>query len=324
MKFGELKDLIKEANKILIVSHINPDGDALGSTSSLYTTIYDNFKKKADMLIVGHLPNCYKFLPNIQNAKLEFNDSMVYDLVITLDVAALDRLSTAKILFEKAKKTVNIDHHKTNNNYGDYSIVFGGASSTGEVLLEIYNDLEWKISLESAIGLYTAILTDTGGFRYENTSEKVFQSAAQLVKIGINPNEIYKNCYELKSKNFVMFQNYCVNKAQFEMENKIAYTTVYKKDLEKFHAEEDFTEGLVETLRAIETTDVAFIAKEIDSKTTKISMRSKKTDVAEICGVYGGGGHTFAAGCTLKTNIDGAIKRILKTVQEKMNERKDN
>ena len=318
MKFNQLEELIKNSKKILIVSHINPDGDAIGSVCSMYTTIYDNFKKKADILVIGHLPNSYKFLPNIDKAEFKFDDSMVYDLVITLDVAALDRLSNAKILFDKAKATINIDHHKTNNEFGNINVVKGGASSTGEVLLEIYNEQNWKISLDSAIGLYTAILTDTGGFRYENTSENVFKSAAQLVKIGINPNEIYKHCYELKSKNFVMFQNYCINKAEFAHDDKIAYSTVYKRDIERFNGEEDFTEGLVEILRAIETTDIAFLAKEIDSKTTKISMRSKKSDVAEICSVYGGGGHTFAAGCTIKTNIEGAVKRMLKTIEEKV------
>ncbi len=318
MKFNQLEELIKNSKKILIVSHINPDGDAIGSVCSMYTTIYDNFKKKSDILVVGHLPNSYKFLPNIDKAEFKFDDSMVYDLVITLDVAALDRLSNAKILFEKAKATINIDHHKTNNEFGNINVVKGSASSTGEVLLEIYNEQNWKISLDSAIGLYTAILTDTGGFRYENTSENVFKSAAQLVKIGINPNEIYKHCYELKSKNFVMFQNYCINKAEFAHNDKIAYSTVYKRDIERFNGEEDFTDGLVEILRAIETTDIAFLAKEIDSKTTKISMRSKKSDVAEICSVYGGGGHTFAAGCTIKTNIEGAVKRMLKTIEEKI------
>lgn len=319
MKFNQLEELIKNSKKILIVSHINPDGDAIGSVSSMYTTIYDNFKKKSDILVIGHLPNCYKSLPNIDKAEFKFNDSMVYNLVITLDVASLDRLSNAKILFDKAVKTINIDHHKTNNGFGDINVVSPEASSTGEVLLGIYNEQNWEISLDSAVGLYTAILTDTGGFRYENTSENVFKSAAQLVKIGINPNEIYKNCYEKKSKNFVMFQNYCINKAVFVDDDKIAYSTVYKKDIEKFHGEEDFTEGLVEILRAIDTTDIAFLAKEIDSKTTKISMRSKKSDVADICSVFGGGGHTFAAGCTVKTNVEGAVKRILKTIEEKSN-----
>ena len=319
MKFNQLEDLIKNSTKILIMSHINPDGDALGSTSSMYTTIYENFKKRADILVIGHLPNCYKFLPNIEIAKFEFDTSMVYDLVITLDVASLDRLANHQILFEKAVHTINIDHHKTNSNFGEVNVVNPKASSTGEVLLNIFNEQNWKISLDSAIGLYTAILTDTGGFRYENTSENVFLSAAQLVKIGINPNEIYKNCYEKKSKDFVMFQNKCINKAEFLFNNKVAYTVVYKKDLEKYQAKDDFTEGLVETLRAIDSTEISFIAKEIDSKSTKISMRSKTKDVAAICAEYGGGGHTFAAGCLIKSGVDKAIKKILKTIEEYLN-----
>ena len=319
MKFNQLEDLIKNSTKILIMSHINPDGDALGSTSSMYTTIYENFKKRADILVIGHLPNCYKFLPNIETAKFEFDTSMVYDLVITLDVASLDRLANHQILFEKAIHTINIDHYKTNSNFGEVNVVNPKASSTGEVLLNIFNEQNWKISLDSAIGLYTAILTDTGGFRYENTSENVFLSAAQLVKIGINPNEIYKNCYEKKSKDFVMFQNACINKAEFLFNNKVAYTVVYKKDLEKYQAKDDFTEGLVETLRAIDSTEISFIAKEIDSKSTKISMRSKTKDVAAICAEYGGGGHTFAAGCLIKSGVDKAIKKILKTIEEYLN-----
>lgn len=319
MKFNQLEDLIKNSTKILIMSHINPDGDALGSTSSMYTTIYENFKKRADILVIGHLPNCYKFLSNIETAKFEFDTSMVYDLVITLDVASLDRLANHQILFEKAIHTINIDHHKTNSNFGEVNVVNPKASSTGEVLLNIFNEQNWKISLDSAIGLYTAILTDTGGFRYENTSENVFLSAAQLVKIGINPNEIYKNCYEKKSKDFVMFQNACINKAEFLFNNKVAYTVVYKKDLEKYQAKDDFTEGLVETLRAIDSTEISFIAKEIDSKSTKISMRSKTKDVAAICAEYGGGGHTFAAGCLIKSGVDKAIKKILKTIEEYLN-----
>ena len=108
-----------------------------------------------------------------------------------------------------------------------------------------------------------------------------------------------------------MFQNYCVNKAEFLNDNKIVYTTVYKKDLEKFSAGDDYTDGIAETLRAIETTEIAFVAKEVDTKLTKISMRSKNIDSAKICSVFGGGGHTYAAGCTVKASIKDAIKKVL-------------
>ena len=112
-----------------------------------------------------------------------------------------------------------------------------------------------------------------------------------------------------------MFQNYCVNKAEFSEDNKVVYTTVYKKDLEKFSAGDDFTDGIAETLRAIDSTEVAFVLKEVESKLTKVSMRSKKIDVAKICEQFGGGGHTYAAGCTIKATIKDSIEKLLKEIK---------
>ena len=294
---------------------MNPDGDTLGSMCAMYSMIYNRFKIKSDMNVVSSVPYNYKFLPNIEKAQRYFDKSLVYDLVITLDVAAIDRVLDSKIFFEKAKCTVNIDHHKTNPKFGDYQIIEPNASSCGEVLFNYFKANNWKIDKESAICLYTAIMTDTGNFKYENTSSNSFRAVADLVDAGANPNYIYKQCYETKTKNFVLFQNYCVNKAEFLEDNKIVYTTVYKKDLEKFSAGDDYTDGIAETLRAIDTTEVAFVAKEVDNKLTKISMRSKKIDVAEVCSKFEGGGHTFAAGCTIKASVKDAIEKLLKEIK---------
>ena len=310
-----LNDIIKSSNKILLLSHMNPDGDTLGSMCALYSMIYNRFKKKADMSVVSNVPYNYKFIPNIVLAQRYFDKSLVYDLVITLDVAAIDRVIDSKILFDKAKCTVNIDHHKTNPGFGDYQIINPQASSCGEVLFDIFKQEGWEIDKDSAVALYTAIMTDTGNFRFENTSSKTLRAAADLVDYGANPNYIYKMCYETKTKNFVMFQNYCVNKAIFSEDNKVVYTTVYKKDLEKFSAGDDYTDGIAETLRAIDSTEVSFVAKEVDTKLTKISMRSKGLDVAEICSKFGGGGHTFAAGCTIKASVKDSIDKLLREIK---------
>ena len=301
----DLDSLIKQSKKILLLSHMNPDGDTLGSMCALYSMIYKRFKIKADMNVVSNIPYNYKFLPNVDLAERYYDKSLVYDLVITLDVAAIDRVMDSKILFDKAKCTVNIDHHKTNPKFGDYQIIEADASSCGEVLFNYFKAHNWVLTEDAAICLYTAIMTDTGKFR----------AAADLVDAGANPNYIYKKCYETKTKNYVMFQNYCVNKAVFIEDNKIAYTTVYKKDLEKFSAGDDYTDGIAETLRAIDTTEVSFVAKEVESKLTKISMRSKKADVAAVCMKFGGGGHTFAAGCTIKANIKDSITQLLKEIK---------
>lgn len=317
MNYEKIKEAIQSAKKILIISHVNPDGDALGSTCGLYSAIYHNLKKRCDICTLTYVSPIYNFLPNIEHAKHSFDTSIVYDLVITVDVAAIDRISDMKPLFDRAKMTVNIDHHKTNNNFGDLNYVLPEASSAGEVLFKLFKLWDWKIDLDTAECIYTAILTDTGGFRFDNTSSDVFMIASELVKIGVNPNKIYTYCYELKSKNYIMFQNYCIQKAVFSEDNKIAYTTVYKKDLEKFHAKDDYTEGLAESLRAIDTTDIAFIVKEVEpNKTSKISMRSKLYDVAQICSYFGGGGHSRAAGCTIKSGVESAVKKVLDVIKK--------
>jgi len=310
-----LDDIIKKSKKILLLSHMNPDGDTLGSMCAMYTMIYNRFKIKADMNIVSNVPYNYKFLPEIDLAQRYYDKSLVYDLAIALDVAAIDRILDSKTLFDKAKVTVNIDHHKTNQGYGDYQIIEPSASSCGEVLFNYFKANNWHIDKNSAICLYTAIMTDTGNFKFENTTSNALRAAADLVDSGANPNYIYKQCYETKTKNFVLFQNYCVNKAEFLKDNKVVYTTVYKKDLEKFSAGDDYTDGIAETLRAIDTTEVAFVAKEVDAKLTKISMRSKNVDVAGICSIFGGGGHTYAAGCTVKASVNDSINKILKEIK---------
>ncbi len=316
MDYTKFNDIIKSSKNILIISHVNPDGDTLGSMCGLYSAIKDNLKKKCDMIVVSKIPTVYEFLPNIHSIKNldDIDKSREFDLVINVDVASLDRICDAKILFEKAKNTVNIDHHKTNNGYADLNIIDSDASSTGEVLFGIFEQLGWKINLDTAICLYNAILTDTGSFRFDNTKPKTFDCASKLVEIGVNPSDIYKKVYESDSKTLVMFQAHCVSKAKFLYDNKLAYTIVYRKDMEKFDANEECMEGLTEKLRSIVTTQIAFVAKEMKSGGTKFSMRSKSVDVAQICEAFGGGGHKYAAGCTIKAHVEEAVKKMLKEI----------
>lgn len=319
MDYSKLNDIIKSSKNILIISHVNPDGDTLGSMCGLYCAILDNFKKKCDMVAISKIPDVYSYLPHLSEVKNvdDLDKSREYDLVINVDVAALDRACDAKILFEKAKFTVNIDHHKTNIAYGNLNFINPDASSTGEVLFGCFENMNWIVNLDCAICLYTAILTDTGSFRFDNTKPSTFEVASKLVEIGVQPSDIYKKVYESDSKTLVMFQAHCISKAKFLEDDKIAYTLVYKKDMEKFSAGDDCMEGLTEKLRAIVTTRIAFVAKEMKSGATKISMRSKFADVAEICSVFGGGGHRLAAGCTIKAPVEDAAKKVLEEIKKR-------
>lgn len=313
-----LNDIIKSAKNILIVSHINPDGDTLGSMCALYSAVKDNFKKRCDMVVLSKVPRIYEFLPNVTFVKNvnELDRSLVYDLVICVDVAAQNRFEEAMELFNRAHFTINIDHHKTNTKYADLNIIDSNASSAGEFLYKIMRQLEWEISKDTATALYTAVLTDTGSFRFSNTTCETFKVAGELCDIGVDTVGVYKNCYENNSKNMIMFQAYCVSNAKFVDDDKVVYSVIYKKDLEKFSAGEDATEGLAEKLRAIETTKVSFIVKELGNRLCKVSMRSKDVDVAEVCAVFGGGGHTCAAGCVVKSSVQATVKKILMEIRK--------
>lgn len=319
MDFSKLNNIIKLSKKILVISHVNPDGDTIGSMLGMYSAILDNFKKKVEMLAVSKIPDVYKFLPNTKLIKSldDIDKSVVYDLVINVDVAARDRICDGEIFFNKAKHTLNIDHHKTNISYAEENFVDGNKSSTGENLFYIFKNLGWKISLDTAKCLYVAILTDTGSFRFDNTKPETLMAVAELVKIGVPVVDTYKKVYESDHKNLVLFQGYCVSKAKFLNNDKVAYTIVYKKDMEKFSANDECMEGLTEKLRAIVTTEIAFVAKEMKAGHTKFSFRSKKADVAEICSVFSGGGHKFAAGCTIKAKPEDAVKLVLNEIQKR-------
>ena len=320
MVIEQIDSSIKNSKNILLVSHINPDGDTLGSMCGMYSFIKDNYKKKCDMVCVSDIPVTYNFIPYINEVKniSEYDLSREYDLVITLDVASIDRCADAKILFDKAKKTINIDHHQTNPSYADINLVISDASATAEVLVDLFFSLKLKVSLETAICLYVGILTDTGSFKFSNTKENTMICASKLLGIGVNPAEVYQKCYESQSKDMVLFQSYCINKAEFCNDNKIAYTIVYTKDLEKFNNKgEDFTDGLTEKLRAIVSTEIAFVVKEIGAGVSKVSMRSKEKDIAQVCSAFGGGGHKLAAGSVIKANPEKAVKMILSEIKNK-------
>jgi len=316
----QLDSSIKKSKNILLVSHINPDGDTLGSMCGLYSLVKDNYRKKCDMVCVSDIPVNYKFIPNIDDVKniSEFDLSREYDLVVTLDVASLDRSADAQKLFERAKTTINIDHHQTNPSYADINFVNSAASATAEVLVEITDKLNWKVSFETAVCLYTGIMTDTGCFKFSNTTEKTMIAASKMLGAGANSSDIYQKCYEFQSKDMVLFQSYCVNKAEFCNDDRISYTIVYKKDLEKFNNKgEDFTDGLTEKLRAIVTTQIAFVVKELGAGMSKVSMRSREVDIAQICSAFGGGGHKLAAGALIKANPEKAVKMILNEIKNK-------
>lgn len=305
-------DEIRHAEKILILSHVNPDGDTLGSMCALKLFLKD----KADALIQtsagAGVPETYKFLPEITLSKNLDTVQDIYDLVIAVDVASIDRIvQKARQIFDNAKMTINIDHHKTNNGYAKLNYVIGEASSAGEVLYNIFKTQNVEITKEMADCLYVSILTDTGGFRYENTKPETLEIAANLIKLGVDNADITKKCYNKKAKNMVLFQAHIISKTKFLLNNTVAIASITENDFKKFNANNEYTEGIAETLRTIKTVEISAVLKESDNQTTKVSLRSDNVDVCEIVKKFNGGGHIHAAGCTIKKPLSIAYELLV-------------
>lgn len=317
MDLKSFKETIEKSSTIVIFSHVNPDGDTLGSMCALYRTIKNHFGKEPVMVTVGKIPDIYHFLPYVSEIKKPdaLDLSQVFDLAIAVDIAAKDRMAAALSLFENAKIKMNIDHHKTNNNYGDINFVRADASCAGEVLFDIFENLSLLPDKDTATALYTAVLTDTGCFRFENTKADTLKKAAKLIEYGADPAYIARCCYESKPRPMVLLQANSIINAKFIEDNKIAYVCIKNSDMEKFGAQNDHTEGIVEALRQIDTTEVSFVLKEVDENTTKVSLRSKTADVSKAAAVFGGGGHTFAAGCTIRKPINIACEKLIDEVK---------
>ena len=316
----EILKLINESSRILLITHVNPDGDTLGSASAVKSFIGD----KADILIQiednFQFPNTYSFLPYLNQAKNFSTLEDKYDLIITIDVASVDRIiNRARTIFDKAQNTIVIDHHKTNSGFGKINYIIGGMSSTAEVLSKLFDKLNIDITSEMAIGLYAGLLTDTGCFKYESTTPDTFEFASKLSKTGINTCDIVELCYTYTPKNMILFQNYLVSNAKFCMDDNIAYTLITKDIIERFSAKDEYTEGICETLRSIQNIEIAFVLKETETG-VKVSIRTKEKDATKITSVFKGGGHKRAAGCTIKAQINSALEQLLQQAKKLLQE----
>ena len=320
-EFDKLTEKINNASNILLVSHIGPDGDTIGSTLAFYFLIKENFKDKNVHFVVQHrIPQVYEFLPEINKAILtNFQVEITpYDLAIAIDCATSERMGYFEKIFFNAGSTANVDHHITNPNFADINIVGNNLSSTGELLYNYAISQNLKISEKTAIALYTAILTDTGGFKYSNTTSSALYIGSKLIELGAKPHEIYEYCYEKKPMAMQNITAYSVLNAKYLANNKIAYIIIDRNLMEQFGALDEHLDGISEALRETDCVDVAFVLKETVKGEAKFSFRSKTVDVAKICSQFGGGGHMLAAGCLLKKTLTEALEMVLPKVIEQV------
>lgn len=309
-----LQSAIEESTNIYLASHISPDGDSLGSLLGLGMALSN---KNVYLVKVDDIPETYKFLPNISKITTEEPSSNI-DLFISLDCADLNRLGDVGLnFFKQADKTVNIDHHSTNTNYSDINLVSPNTSSTCELVYEILNYCTYPLNKDIATCLYTGINTDTGSFKYSNTSWRTHEIVAKLIKQGIDTEkisiELYQKISIVKTKVFVE----ALRDLKFFCDGKIGLTKINQNLLEKNNASWEDTEDIIGFIRDINGVEVACLLKEYGNEEIKVSLRSKEyVDVSKICKTFSGGGHIRASGCTIYEKLDRAEVEILSEIKK--------
>lgn len=311
----EFKILLESADNIYMASHISPDGDNLGSLLGLATAL-KNTGKEVHVIKVDETPSKYEFLPNINFLK-DYDTNTKADLFISLDSGDLDRLGPAKDIALNANNLVNIDHHKTNPNYGDLNFVFGGLSSTGEIVYELLEALNIVIDKEIATLLYTAISTDTGSFIYSSTTSRTYEIAGNLLEKGIDFENLIIELYQSKSMAETNIFIDSIKTLEYHNSNKISFISVTEENIEKNKGTWNDTDGIIVFGRDIEGVEVSCVFKEYSKDNIKVSMRSKeKVDVSIISQAFGGGGHKRAGGCNIKDSLENAKIMVLKEIQK--------
>ena len=310
--FLKIKERIMESRNILITSHVNPDGDAIGSGLALMKGI-EKLNKNCNVRFVlqDKTPDRIKFLKLEKRAEI-YNpqEKYIFDLAVCVDSATLERTGTVKELIENCEK-INIDHHISNPCYGQLNYV-EDISSTSEVVYKFLKFTETEIDIDMAEALYTGLVNDTGNFKHSNATEKTFQMAGDLVSIGVNNSKVVREFLNTKSMAAIKLLGQAMYEMKFDEEKKLVYFFLSYEDMQKVNGRKEDTEEIVETLVSYEKAEVSLFLREDKPGVIKGSMRSKyDVNVNEIASIFGGGGHIKASGFTSTLPHEEIIKKVL-------------
>ncbi len=316
----KVKDCIDQGQRFILTTHVNPDGDGLGSEAAL-AAFLAGLGKDVFIFNSSPVPDNYKFLDpddkiRIYESDIHRETLLTADYIFILDISDWDRLKQVGKDIRDTKITrICIDHHPTNLKFADINLIDTKACSTGELIYDFLRFCDAKISKQTAEALYTSILTDTGWFQFSNSSSKAFSIVAELVKNGARPNKIYEKVREHESMNKVKLFALALRTLRLEHGGKIAVMTVTKNLIDSIGAKAHDTEGFADYPRRIDGVEVTAMFIEREKGQVKLSLRSKGNYVINgIAQQYGGGGHQYAAGVLLEGELNQYVKRIVEEI----------
>lgn len=297
----------------MVTSHTDPDGDAVGSAFALSFALR-NLGKDSVVYLKDKVPYRYEFLPPPARLVSEIPEKQ-FDAIFAVDCGDFFRIGND---YEKLKgkgPIVNIDHHGTNESFGLINIVDERASSTAEIIYTILKSLGVKIDFDIAINIYTAVMTDTGSFRYASTNSRAFVICEEMTHFGVIPSYVAGNVYESHPKERFLLLCLALGTLETHYNCRLALMYVTDEMFRQTGGSRELTEGFVEFLKEMKGVEVALVARQIDRNRYRISMRSKgEIDISSAARRFGGGGHKNAAGCTIEASADEVKKMLIEAV----------
>ena len=313
---AQIKQIILSQKQVAIISHINPDGDTLGSQLAMAHAV-NQFGIQPVLLNCDEISDKYKFVLGQLQVNQYQPDMILPDVVIFVDCATLERAGFAQYEQQLQGRTViNIDHHTSNNFFGAINYVQAGAAANCQVIYEVISALGAELTPLLATALYLGISTDTGSFLFDSVSADTHRVAAVLIEAGANTDQIRANIYENCSQARFRLQKYIYNQTSLSDDGLLAWRTFDYEMLNQLKADSADIDGLVNSIKNIEGVEVALLFRGIETNKVKVSFRSKVwADVNAIASNFGGGGHVRASGCTIEGSMNECVKQVVDQTQ---------
>jgi phosphoesterase RecJ-like protein len=316
MIISDIVKKIKKSKSTGIITHINPDGDAIGSTLALGLALK---KLGLDVGIIKNddFPSKYEFLPGRELMVECEAVSHFPATLVALDCGDADRLGKGRVFLEKAETVINIDHHVSNTMFGNMNFVDANAAATAEIVYQVIKLLGSKIDVKIATCLFTAIVADTGCFRYDNTTQVTHTICGELISLGVKSNYVCTRVFHERTLSQTRVLGKAIETIKMYHGGRTAVMTVTKKMMEETGTTQGDLENVIDFARDIAGVKVAVLLKEIDENTIRIGFRSKEeADVSAIARKFGGGGHKRASGCTVEMPLAEALEHVLEEISE--------
>ena len=319
-------DVINGGKKFIITTHLFSEGDAIGSELALKRFLCD-LNKEAVIVNNEKLPPVYScFDPDKDVKFLRSKDVNInlddFDAIFMVDVADWGQLGDFADMIKASQITkICIDHHPTNSSFADINVVVKDASSAGELIYDLIIHMNGELTLELATPLYLSIATDTGWFKFSNTSAKAFKACSALIEAGVKSQIIYEKLYHNKHASYLKLLNLMLGALSSECDGQLVWTKMTKKMIKSSGVEFVDTDVMIDLIRAVNEVEVVVIFRELGERKTKVSFRSKHTiDVSKLASDFGGGGHVRAAGASLDEPIDTVIGDVISAASELIEE----